>query len=99
MAGDDRRDFLKKVVTSVGGITLGANGPLQGQGLASEAPQEAVPAGRRAAPNPPVGWGEPPRLPRAESGAPLVNITHEGNEWIIRGQRNVVTLNQTTLEI
>ena len=41
---------------------------------------------------------EPP-LPRAEWGAPLVNVTHANGAWTIAGKRNTVTLNEKTLAL
>src|SRR5208283_4791425 len=43
--------------------------------------------------------GDPPRLPRAEWGAPVVNVSHEGDRWIIAGQKVTVTLNQSDLAL
>ena len=41
---------------------------------------------------------EPP-LPRAEWGAPLVNVTHANGAWTIAGKRNTITLNEKTLAL
>ena len=38
-------------------------------------------------------------LPRAEWGAPLVNVSHANGTWTIAGKRNIVTLNERTLAL
>ncbi len=38
-------------------------------------------------------------LPRAEWGAPLVGVSHVGNQWIIAGRKVVVTLNEKDLAL
>jgi len=43
--------------------------------------------------------GDPPRLPREQWGAPLVTVSHEGNQWIIAGQKNKVTFSQSDLSM
>jgi len=36
-------------------------------------------------------------LPRAEWGAPLINVSHTNGAWTISGRHNTVTLNETNL--
>ena len=43
--------------------------------------------------------GDPPRLPREQWGAPVVNVSHEGSRWILAGRKTTVTLNETDLAI
>ena len=38
-------------------------------------------------------------LPRAEWGAPLVNVLHANGTWTIAGKRNIVTLDEKTLAV
>lgn len=38
-------------------------------------------------------------LPRTEWGAPLVEVDHLGHEWVLRGQKQIVTLDAATLEL
>jgi Family of unknown function (DUF5696) len=40
-----------------------------------------------------------PPLPRAEWGAPLVDVSQVGNQWIIAGRKQVVTLNEKNLAL
>jgi hypothetical protein len=38
-------------------------------------------------------------LPREQWGAPPVNVTHTNGQWVIAGEKNKVTLNETNLAI
>lgn len=38
-------------------------------------------------------------LPRAEWGAPLVNVSHVGDQWIIAGKKQIVTLDESNLAL
>lgn len=42
---------------------------------------------------------EPPRLPREQWGAPLVEVTQKGDQWIIQGRKNKAVLNASTLAL
>jgi hypothetical protein len=42
---------------------------------------------------------EPAALPRAEWGAPLVNVTQSGSTWTIAGRKQTVTLNAADLAL
>src|SRR2546426_12748150 len=37
------------------------------------------------------------QLPREQWGAPAVNVSHSGGKWIISGNKNQVTLNESDL--
>jgi Family of unknown function (DUF5696) len=41
----------------------------------------------------------PPPLTRADWGAPLVDVSHTDGQWIIRGQKQVVTLDEKNLAL
>lgn len=46
-----------------------------------------------------VHGGELPRLPRGQWGAPQVEVSHVGGQWIIAGQRQRVTMDQSSLAL
>src|SRR5581483_5334655 len=41
----------------------------------------------------------PPPLTRADWGAPLVDVTHTTDRWFITGKKQIVRLNEKTLEL
>lgn len=43
--------------------------------------------------------GDLPPVPRAEWGAPVVEVTQHGNDWIITGQKHQVVLNHKDLSL
>jgi hypothetical protein len=43
--------------------------------------------------------GDPPRLPREEWGAPVVNVSHEDDMWVIAGRTKTVVLNEKDLAL
>ncbi|HEV2133238.1 MAG TPA: twin-arginine translocation signal domain-containing protein [Terracidiphilus sp.] len=90
MSGDDRRDFLKKLATTVGAVSCIGNKALA---------QSALPTLDQSAAQAEVLATCAQPQSRAERGAPLVEVSHTDGKWVIAGGRQQAVLRESNLAL